>query len=84
MPKKKGKAMNNVLRAIARGFYWLVIRDLERQLNDQMTCMRNTYDADEFQRIYFAKVQTCKELAAARAAYSVLLPVGQRKTWGQA
>ena len=69
------------MRMLIKFFWLLVIRDLERQLHDQRTLLRTTESTDEFQRIYLASNETRIELAAARSAYSALLPVGQRKTW---
>lgn len=69
------------MKLLLRFCAWFVMRNLERQFDDEVRCMRECSDTYEFSRIYRAHQITRAELATARATYSALLPVGVRKTW---
>jgi len=70
--------INLIRRAIAKNR----ICSLELRLSDETSLMHLALTRDEFTAVYLARAATQKDLAAARAHYNSLLPVGQRKTWG--
>ena len=70
-----------MIRAIRRAIALFRIRSLEIQAQAQSDAIASVSDGDLYQDISAARRITSKELASARANYTALLPVGQRKTW---
>jgi len=69
------------MKTMMRFCAWFVMRSLERQFNDELRCMAECGNTNDYLRIYHAQQITRAELATARATYSALLPIGVRKTW---
>jgi hypothetical protein len=69
----------------ARRLFWLYqVRSLELTIDGQTTTLEYITDRMLETRIIAARHITRRELAAARANYNALLPVGQRRTWRMA
>lgn len=72
--------INLIHRAIAKNR----VCSLELQLEHQTHLLRTAPTISDFMPVYYARQETLRDLAAARAHYNGLLPVGQRKTWSAA
>ena len=73
--------MKTLINLIRRAFAKSRICSLELRLADQSSALRTARTQEAFLTIYMARAETQKALAAARAHYNSLLPVGERKTW---
>lgn len=76
--------MKRIFKLIQRGCLYVMIRSLERELNDQMNALGYVRSVNDFKRISLSAADTRRHLAHYRAEYTALLPVGTRKTWANA
>lgn len=76
--------LKTALTALKRIFWLYQIRSLEITIHGQTTTLDYITDRMLEARIISARHMAKRELAAARAEYNALLPVGQRRTWRMA
>lgn len=74
--------MKALISMIRRAVAKTHVCTLELRLADQTVALRTAETQEAFLTIYMARAGTQKALAAARANYNSLLPIGERKTWG--
>lgn len=76
--------MKRIFKFIRRAIAFWLMRELEIQLHDQKLCLAMLKDGLARESLKLAICRTAGELVEARANYLVLLPIGERMTWGQA
>ena len=76
--------MKRLINLIQRACNVVMIRTLERELNDKMDALGYVKSVSDFKRISLTAADTRRHLAHYRAEYNSLLPIGERKTWANA